>query len=249
MDSKAQELYNEEQRQALIDLNANVKKLFDVLEEQKNAYVAPTPNVKVTGEVLVNTEKNVTVENMSDIQGWLEQFAITIGEAIERSSHKPLDTITVSNITDGKPDSIQVSNLPDIAKYISELTTAIKENQPIVKVTKQDVVFPTDPKKAIAVRLSDGKAFYKAVFQAISSAQSKVEDPLAGYQITDQASVGSIKYYGYANNRGGWYIMRESSGAYRYAKGEPMQSGGGLYTDAWIDKANLSYDYIFEVFK
>ena len=55
--------------------------------------------------------------------------------------------------------------------------------------------------------------------------------------------------YGFAKNNGSWYIMRESSGAYRYSKGAPQFNGGGLYSDAWTDRANLTYDYIFEVFK
>jgi len=68
-------------------------------------------------------------------------------------------------------------------------------------------------------------------------------DPLqAKYRISDQASDGSISYYGYLAADGTWYILRETSaGEYRYCTG---LSG---YQAAWVIRHGLPYGYVNEV--
>ena len=102
--------------------------------------------------------------------------------------------VKVSNQKDF-PGSIKISNLEDIKfpgevgfkkpLWLSDLL-AKWVSFPIIKALgKQlqnvNITGPTDPKKAIAVRLSDGDIFYKAVMQVVSAAASNsklVEDLL-----------------------------------------------------------------------
>lgn len=93
--------------------------------------------------------------------------------------------VKVSNQKDF-PVSIKISNLGDIKfpgevgfkkpSWFSDLL-AKWVTFPIIKsLNKQlqdvNITGPRDPKKAIAVRLSDGENFYKAVMQAVSAAAS-----------------------------------------------------------------------------
>lgn len=93
--------------------------------------------------------------------------------------------VKVSNQKDF-PHSIKISNLEDI-KFPSEVgfkkpawfSDMLSKwvSFPLIKTLgKQlqnvNITGPTDPKKAIAVRLSDGENFYKAVMQAVSAAAS-----------------------------------------------------------------------------
>ena len=62
---------------------------------------------------------------------------------------------------------------------------------------------------------------------------------IGGYQISDGDDTGAVKYYGFLQTNGTWYIMKNDTGSnsYRYAKGD---SG---YTTAWTDRAGLTYVY------
>jgi len=248
MDSKELELYQEEQRQNLLDLN---KAITDLSEVVKNglAEASARPEVtKVEGEVQVNTEKAVEVSNLQDVVQSLQTLSIELTKAIESNSYKPEKSVEVTNIKDAVPEAIEVTNIGDIQAYFHEVAKAIIENKPIVNVAKQDIVFPTSAKDAIPVRLSDGKGFYTAMASAITTGHIET-DPLVGYQPSDIDDNSTPKYYGFAKPGGRWYIMRESSGAYRYSRGAPNDAqGGGLYSDAWTNRANLTYGYIYEVF-
>lgn len=93
--------------------------------------------------------------------------------------------VNVSNQKDF-PGSIKISNLEDIKfpgeiefkkpSWFSDLLSKWVSFPIIKALGKQlqnvNITGPTDPKKAIAVRLSDGENFYKAVMQAVSAAAS-----------------------------------------------------------------------------
>lgn len=249
MDSKEQELQFEENRQLFIDLKKSVDLLRQEVAESRKEYVAPKDEVSVTGEVKVNTEKIVEVENLDKLDEWLARTSQDITKAIEDNKTPAVKSVTVDNIQDAITKDVSVKNWIEFAKLIQPMVKAIEDKELKTIVNKQDFVFPTSPSKAIPVRLSDGKTFYNAIFQAISQASGGVEDPLAGYQITDRDETTATHYYGYTRAKGQWYILKESSsGAYRYAKGSPLVNGGGLYTDAWNNRADLTYDYYYEVF-
>lgn len=50
------ELYQEEQRQILLDTKKEIADLTTFVEHLVDIYVAPKDSVEVTGEVIVNTE-------------------------------------------------------------------------------------------------------------------------------------------------------------------------------------------------
>lgn len=76
-----------------------------------------------------------------------------------------------------------------------------------------------------------------------------VADVITGYKVCDVDADSAVKYYGYADSEGAWYIMKETTAtgdqAYRYAKG----SSG--YAAAWTDRANpavVVFDYYYTTF-
>jgi hypothetical protein len=66
-----------------------------------------------------------------------------------------------------------------------------------------------------------------------------------GYIITeiDDARAGT-SFYGFVNNKGEWFVMKEDSetSSYRYAKGEQD------FSAHWQNRENLDYDYYFNLF-
>lgn len=239
------ELYQEEHRKALIDLNAGIGELSIKLDRLFDQYVAPPTELEVKGSVEVNTQKEVEVTNLKELSADIKSLQQTLAYAIADNSYEPLEAITVKNIKDAIPEEVKINNLQELKDYFVGLKKAIEDNQPVVNVAKQDVVFPTDPKRPVAVRLSDGKKFYEAIATAMSAAMPEV-DPLAGYQICERDDAGATKYYGYAKANGAWYIMRESStGSYRFHQRGKLATRFG---DAWADRATLEYGYIYEVF-
>jgi len=66
-------------------------------------------------------------------------------------------------------------------------------------------------------------------------------DPLAKYKIADTDDASSTKYYGFTDVDGNWYILRESSNAFRYSTGTTN------YATNWNNRASLTYDYLFNV--
>jgi hypothetical protein len=69
------------------------------------------------------------------------------------------------------------------------------------------------------------------------------KNPTDGYEITEIDDTGSPAYYGFVKNTGAWYIMQEdSTGAYRYAKGDTG------FSIAWGTKELQSYGYFNTTF-
>lgn len=67
--------------------------------------------------------------------------------------------------------------------------------------------------------------------------------PTAGYRISE-IDDNVVSYYGFINNQGGWFIMKEDpdSGTFRYAKGESDFPG------SWLSRERLEYDYFHNLF-
>ena len=65
------------------------------------------------------------------------------------------------------------------------------------------------------------------------------------YKVADQDNTDPY-YFGFINNEGQWYIMKQSTSgsvtSYRYCKG----SSG--YATAWTNRATQTYDYLSVIF-
>jgi sulfur carrier protein ThiS len=173
---KNQELYQEEQRQLLLDLNKGMSLLSVKLQEQIDAYEVPVKSLEVSGEVKVNTEKTIEVSNLTELQEAINSLETTLSTAIVENSYKPVDKVSVSNIKEAMPKDLAITNLAELKKYFDSIGQAIKANQPIIEVQKQNVVFPTSAGQPVSVRLSDGKSFYKAVAAIASAGLSKLAE-------------------------------------------------------------------------
>jgi hypothetical protein len=64
-----------------------------------------------------------------------------------------------------------------------------------------------------------------------------------GFYIHEVDKGNDTKYYGFADHRGAWIIMREvtSTGVFRYANGKSD------YSTNWTGRAGLSYDYYYNL--
>jgi len=70
-----------------------------------------------------------------------------------------------------------------------------------------------------------------------------IKTPTDGYKISEIDDASSPAYYGFIDKTGAWFIMKEdSSGAYRYVKGD---SG---FSSNWTNRANLSFGYFDAIF-
>lgn len=221
-----------------------VKELTTLMQLKLPQQINTPDNITVKGEVeITNPTTDIEVTNLELIKEWLENLSESIDKSIKANKQEPVKEVTVKNIENAKPDTVKISNLVELANIIQPLIKLLRDTPPpIVNVDVPPIIFPTDAKKPISVRLSDGKTFYTAITQAIASSGGAVDDPLAGYQITDSDETTASKYYGYVKKGGAFYIMRELNGAYRYTK------GGSGYTQYWTDRATDTYGYYHEVF-
>lgn len=158
-----QELYQEENRQLLKSIAKGIDDFKEVLQGQIDI------TVNQPDKMTVNTEKSVEVTNLQQMKEWVDDLGSVVTKAIEDNSYKPVSEVSIKNAKDILPSKLEISNIKDIQTYFESVARAIQDNQPIVNVTKQNIVFPRSPKDAIPVRLSDGKGFYDAITAAISS--------------------------------------------------------------------------------
>ena len=69
------------------------------------------------------------------------------------------------------------------------------------------------------------------------------KNPTDGFRITQIDDSSTPTYYGFVDKNGSWFIMKEeSSGAYRYVKGDSN------FSNSWSNRTSLTYGYFDEVF-
>lgn len=74
----------------------------------------------------------------------------------------------------------------------------------------------------------------------INPAQATATDNYSIAEIDDSTTTA---YFGFINDKGGWYIMKEDAdGSFRYTKGDSD------FNTNWTRRANLTYDYFNKVF-
>lgn len=81
---------------------------------------------------------------------------------------------------------------------------------------------------------------------SIKDSSGTVIDPAAstptdGYKISE-VDDSSPAYYGFIHKNGKWFIMKETSGAYRYTK------GNSSFGTNWTGRVALTYDYFNVIF-
>lgn len=170
------ELYLEEQRQIALDTKKEIADLVTFTEKLVDIYKAPSDKVEVSGSVEVNTEKEVAIKDIEGIYNSFLMLGDRLTEALEKTSYKPLESVTVKNIDKAKADKVEVTNQIDTTKELKQLQkeiaslkkdfiATVEQLDLNVNVEKQDL-----PKKAtepISVRLSDGKGFYNSYTQPV----------------------------------------------------------------------------------
>lgn len=89
--------------------------------------------------------------------------------------------------------------------------------------------------------LPSGTSSQGTIANSESLAQNQ---PMDGYSISE-IDDNIIAFYGFTNNDGNWFIMREDTdtGSFRYTKGVSN------FPSNWDNRANLKYSYYSSVFK
>ena len=199
---KKQGAVSEKQQQELIGLGKRVVENQQIAKAYAEKYIEWLSILKQQGELsqvqlndLVDLEEELLGKQNDIEQNLLKLTAIaktlkielpkTFDVTIKNTGDFPTE-FRISNLSEipSLPDEVHVKKplwLPDFFEATFKFIT-----QPVINAVKKqlqdvNITGPTDPSKAIAVRLSDGKRFYTAVLQAISAASSnsqKVEDLL-----------------------------------------------------------------------
>lgn len=243
------DLYQEEQ----ISVQKEIKRQLE------NSAIIPIPKfpkemkAKIVNEITAKIVDEVEINDTpfkqlsEELAKEFKTLAKTVAEAIVENAPEPVTEVKVKNLKEARTEA---TDIKPVVKGLANLAKVIIENKPIVNVEKQEITFPNRARDYVSVRLTDGKQFYDSKSQQAAGV-THVGDPLAGFQPNDQDTSSNPRYFGFSKANGSWYIMEEntSNGTFRYATGSPLPNqGGGLYTDAWTNRANLTYDYFHEVF-
>jgi len=258
MDTKEFELHLEEQRSILKGIDASLGALKDALAQtlevvEKN----PVKEMTVSGEVQVNTEKSVEVTNLEIIAEAVKLLSEQTTKAIQDTYEPAPREITVKNIADAQVREVTIKNIATFGEQAAKLVeAAVQKYQPIIKVEKQEIVFPRAAKDAIPVRLSDGKSFYNAIFSAVSAGvntdgiidainnSSSSTSGISAYTLIQDEETATYEYYGYVKADGSWCIKRVTiSTAY-----SQYVIGASDYATAWTNRASQTYDDYWDVF-
>ena len=227
-------------------------KAIDIPEAPKEVKVSNFPTSEKHPD-------SVKVNNLGELSTHLERLLKAVEGLNVNPIVNPIVNVPAPIVNIPKSDA-PVVNIPSPIVDI-DVNAVIAALKPLGLLSR-------DPNKPITVRMSDGRHFIDALTQTLKdngerlatvvstsygltkdeykSARNELALPTEGYSIADKDADASPNYYGYTNQFGAWYIMKEtvSAGAdtYRYVKGT---SG---YTTAWTGRAALTYDYFYEVF-
>ena len=257
-----QDLQFEESRQIWLDTKAVADQTVEKLNDLIDKYEKPHQIQEVSGELHVNTETSLEITNFISLKTYFDNLSTEISNAIKDNSHKPLSEIKIANFPEF-PKNLDIKNASAI---YTPIINAIKDVnvQPVVNVAKQDVKFPTNPKDAIAVRLSDGKRFYTALAAVTSAVQSiptvrsattevnvvavanpdgtAINDDIDYSTRLDDTSTVNTIYIGKAP-----VGSSESSAVWQIAKLDTSSglkktwSGNAGFTQVWTDRTSLTY--------
>lgn len=235
------------------ELSAVVKaiKAIDIPEVPKSLEVTNFPKSEKYPD-------SMSVTNLSELGDLLTQLIHTV----ENITISPVVNVPTP-IVNVPEQQAPIVNIPQSLPPILDLdfSALLSALHPLRLLSR-------DPNKPITVRMSDGRHFIDAISETLKengerlatvvstsygltkdefkAANAEIEDPTRSYHIADKDDDASPNYYGFTDQYGKWYIMKEtvSAGAdtYRYVKGD---SG---YAAAWTARATQTYDYFNVVF-
>jgi hypothetical protein len=221
----------------------------------------PEPSKEVRISNFPASEKHpdsVSVKNLGELSSLLSLLI----SRVEGLNVNPIVNVPAP-IVNIAPSEAPVVNIPQALPPIVDLDLSS-----LLSALKPLGLLSRDPNKPITVRMSDGRSFIDAIASVLKdngerlatvvstsygltkdeykAATRELGDPTTTYKATDVDADASPNYYGFTDQYGGWYIMKEtlSTGAdtYRYCK------GSSAYTTAWTNRDTQIYDYFYEVF-
>lgn len=161
-------------------------------------------------------------------------------------------------------DAEVINAINDLKSTFSgiEVNPVVNVPEPVINIDipkndysslSKDIKAVTAAVKGIKQAQFDASALIESndkVFEAINNltfpVPNFVQDPYIQYKAVDEYDDGnssSVKYYGFIEPRGNWYILKNDPSAsaktYRYAFGDSN------YEDAWNNRASLDYGYPF----
>lgn len=212
-------------------------------------------NIKETPQAKFSAPEVVSIKNISQITDKIDEITKEIRKLeLNPEINLPAPKVTVT------PTPVQVSeNVIEIEKPLKTLAQDLTR---VLEAFKDE-----NPKKYIPVRLSDGKAFYKAIEDfSIATGNIKAFSDSAGtgkparvdtyrraivysdeYRLNDRKTVGDTKYLGFEDRFGNWYLMRimgtgidPDDQQFRFATNTNNDTIT-TYTGAWNNKETLTY--------
>lgn len=173
MDDKEKQLYNEEN----LELQKKILAKLEAFTSNQPMTMHIPQGEGIDGKALTKSFEDSTnkiveavkANNLDKVLNEVEKLNEELAEIRRLTGEKVAPTeISVKNIEGAKTDSVKVNNLYALEKGIETLIDQINKLEPNVTVEKQDVRFPNTARDYVAVRLTNGKEFYEAMFAAAS---------------------------------------------------------------------------------
>lgn len=249
----------------------NIKREIDKLTKEIGSVKKAVENVKYPTEIIVKNIKDtpvpetyskVTVENpvnevsVKDLKN-IENRLLELNKAINKlpTSYPAFPKIPEIKIP-RFPEEMRISNFPKVRESEDIRTTDPKKYVP-VRLTDgkkfyeaiQEVI--AGASSNYSFRRSDGTKVRATVndndviqVEVINPTESTLQiyDPTVEYQIADEDTAGTTKYFGFTKADGAWYILKQdtTAGTYRYVKGTADYDFAG--------RTSLTYDYFHNIF-
>lgn len=200
----------------------------------------------------LGSKLDVLVESMESEKSDT-QLISTVKEELGKvvnALNQDTDSEVISAINDLKSAlSIEVNPVVNVPEPVINLDVPKMDLSPLSK----DIKAVTTAVKAIKPAQLDLSALIEATNQVSQTVNNLtfpvanfVQDPYIQYKAVDEFDDGvstNVKYYGFIEPRGNWYILKNDPSAsaktYRYAFGDSD------YETAWTNRASLTYGYPF----
>ncbi len=209
-------------------------------------------SAKITSQVEVTNlpepvehDDTAVVEALARVQHILEQDNDEAEISKLQSILEALQTLPSRMPKDN--ESVEVRNLEELKvaiddgnKQLLEALKALKLNPKITVPEPTVTVQPTDTKGIIKAV----ESVKKAVVDKPTPVANTPTDPLILYAEADIDDTGTLKYYGYTQTNGSWYIKRYDTSttpkSIRFCFGSGIDTNGS-YATALANRVNLTY--------